>query len=392
MENTTALPAKGKQIVTIADGISLHVQIEYINSDLYWVEHDAVINKLQYEETEQGGRFVRVIGTFANSYKPLKISLSNIISITEAGNTPSGTATEFFQKLVTENNWTQPAFWPQRGHNYYRIKKDKGRLKSGYFVGDHYHQMMDVLQSPAWVQRKVKGTDTKEYAKVPQYWKQGNPAIYSFGAGHTFYDDMEGWDSAQRMIKVEEATPDKFNTDTGAMENGTVEFHEYKLRPGKGSGKERIVSRTHHVMTQAEFVDHLGMKFVRSINRKDKQTTKAQSLPPSTATKLYFLVKGSASKPYKVTFEKVGENNMNAFCSCTAGKKGRPCKHRYALIDGVVDDLVSGNEDEVAALAALIEGSDIDITYQRLIDAQNSGASKEEIRQAKHDVQIAMKF
>ncbi|WP_367622040.1 SWIM zinc finger family protein [Thalassospira marina] len=83
---------------------------------------------------------------------------------------------------------------------------------------------------------------------------------------------------------------------------------------------------------------------------------------------------------------------MNAFCSCTAGKKGRPCKHRYALIDGVVDDLVSGNEDEVAALAALIEGSDIDITYQRLIDAQNSGASKEEIRQAKHDVQIAMKF
>jgi len=254
---------KAKKTITIADKLRLHVRIAYITNDGDWPEHDAIITKLQYEETAQGGQFVRIIANDPQSRIPLKISLATITSISGKDEISTVTPTEYFVALANENNWTPPPVWPPRSHSYYKIHKDKKMTTSGYIVTDIYDSMMDVMQSPEWSKRLNKGTKTQEYTRIPRYWKHGNPAIYSFGTGHTFYDHEGGWDKASRMIQIEHAIPDKFNNDTGIMAEGTVEFYEYNLRTGNVCGQPKIIDKTRHKMTQSEFVKHLGITFTK---------------------------------------------------------------------------------------------------------------------------------
>lgn len=79
--------------------------------------------------------------------------------------------------------------------------------------------------------------------------------------------------------------------------------------------------------------------------------------------RLQFKIQGSAKQPYIVTFEaehfQHGEVDFQAFCTCPAGQNGKACKHRKALLHGEFDKIVSGNEDDLALLKMLLEGSDV---------------------------------
>lgn len=77
---------------------------------------------------------------------------------------------------------------------------------------------------------------------------------------------------------------------------------------------------------------------------------------------IIFLVQGSAKIPYRVTFWREG-NDFKSACTCPAGKKGTYCKHRFALLDADITNLVSDNYDDLAKIPDLLKGSDVDEIY-----------------------------
>ena len=73
---------------------------------------------------------------------------------------------------------------------------------------------------------------------------------------------------------------------------------------------------------------------------------------------IQFLVQGSAVDPYEVTFQKAG-NNLSAFCTCAAGQNGQYCKHRFQILEGNAEGIVSGNIEQVSAVVAWLPGTDV---------------------------------
>jgi hypothetical protein len=82
-----------------------------------------------------------------------------------------------------------------------------------------------------------------------------------------------------------------------------------------------------------------------------------------------FLVQGSAVEPYKVTFRK-SEDNLSAYCTCPAGENGQYCKHRFNILGGFSDDIVSGNGDDVAVVVSWLPGTDVENAMNDVMDAE----------------------
>lgn len=85
--------------------------------------------------------------------------------------------------------------------------------------------------------------------------------------------------------------------------------------------------------------------------------------------RLEFLVEGSKGDEYRIIFERYGDN-LNAYCSCPAGDSGTYCKHRFALMDGVAEDLIGGNENDVHKLKNLMAGTDLEKIYREVVNIQ----------------------
>jgi hypothetical protein len=98
--------------------------------------------------------------------------------------------------------------------------------------------------------------------------------------------------------------------------------------------------------------------------------------------KLTFLIQGSAKEPYEVSFWRNGRN-LTTSCTCEAGKNGMSCKHRFALMDADVTNLVSGNIEDVGRLQEMIMDTDVAEAYRPVlnaISAQNFISSKYGLR------------
>ena len=103
-----------------------------------------------------------------------------------------------------------------------------------------------------------------------------------------------------------------------------------------------------------------------------------------------FKIQGSSDLPYDVAFERTGDN-LRASCSCPAGQNGTHCKHRLNLLNGVVDDLVSENINEVSHLKGLLETTDVQAAMTLLTEAEKRFvAVKREVAKAKKQLAAAM--
>ena len=91
-----------------------------------------------------------------------------------------------------------------------------------------------------------------------------------------------------------------------------------------------------------------------------------------------FLIQGSASEPYKVTFWRVG-NNVQSSCTCQAGRNRLACKHRLNLLDGEVTSLVSSSADGISRLKQMIEGSDVGESLRAIDDVALSSHALEKL-------------
>ena len=82
-----------------------------------------------------------------------------------------------------------------------------------------------------------------------------------------------------------------------------------------------------------------------------------------------FLVQGSSSEPYKVHFKKEG-TNLNVYCNCNAGQNGMYCKHRFRILEGSKEDIVSPNIQDISIVKSWLCGTDVELAMIELEKAE----------------------
>lgn len=104
-----------------------------------------------------------------------------------------------------------------------------------------------------------------------------------------------------------------------------------------------------------------------------------------------FFVQGSADEPYRVTIEK-SVNNLNAFCTCPAGENGQYCKHRFRLLSGNPEGVVTGDLSLLPAIVDWLVGTDVERALQRLSDAEDRcEEAKQTLSSAKKNLAVALR-
>lgn len=105
---------------------------------------------------------------------------------------------------------------------------------------------------------------------------------------------------------------------------------------------------------------------------------------------IVFLVKGSSSEVYEVTFIKDGAS-LTALCTCPAGQFGNSCKHRVAILDGKSDSITSDNVDQVATVTAWLVGTDVEAALFEVREAEKTvGFTKKDLAALKKKLSRAM--
>ncbi len=105
---------------------------------------------------------------------------------------------------------------------------------------------------------------------------------------------------------------------------------------------------------------------------------------------LIFLVKGSTTKPYEITFIKDG-NSLTALCTCPAGQFSNSCKHRVAILDGDATAISSDNADQAPKIVAWLAGTDVEAALLALRAAQkNPDKTKQDVADLKKKLARAM--
>lgn len=105
---------------------------------------------------------------------------------------------------------------------------------------------------------------------------------------------------------------------------------------------------------------------------------------------IVFFVQGSSPEPYEVRFAKKGEN-LNAYCTCMAGEKGQYCKHRFAILAGDTNAIVSDNKHQVQVAKSWLSGTDVELALLDMVKAESEHeAAKKRFSEAKKNVARAM--
>ena len=84
-----------------------------------------------------------------------------------------------------------------------------------------------------------------------------------------------------------------------------------------------------------------------------------------------FQVQGSARAPYTVAFIKDGEK-LSAYCTCPDGRAGHYCKHRFAILSGAEQGIVSRNVGDVAKVKAWFQGTPVEAALHELREAEHA--------------------
>jgi uncharacterized Zn finger protein len=105
---------------------------------------------------------------------------------------------------------------------------------------------------------------------------------------------------------------------------------------------------------------------------------------------LVFLVKGSSSEPYELTFIKDGDS-LTALCTCPAGQFGNLCKHRVSILDGQTKSISSDNSSQVSTVTAWLAGTDVEAALLELRKAEESSeTTKDDLAALKRKLSRAM--
>ena len=105
-----------------------------------------------------------------------------------------------------------------------------------------------------------------------------------------------------------------------------------------------------------------------------------------------FEVKGSSPEPYGVVFVKRSETNLSAYCSCRAGENGQYCKHRFSILEGKTENIVSDNLKQVETVKSWLIGTDVEDAIIKMRKLEEDALKiKKELSAAKKQVAKAMR-
>jgi uncharacterized Zn finger protein len=105
---------------------------------------------------------------------------------------------------------------------------------------------------------------------------------------------------------------------------------------------------------------------------------------------LIFLVKGSTTKPYEITFIKDG-SSLTALCTCPAGSFGNSCKHRVAILDGDASAISSDNAAKAPLIVEWLAGTDVEAALAAMREAEKDpDKSKQDVADLKKKLSRAM--
>ena len=105
---------------------------------------------------------------------------------------------------------------------------------------------------------------------------------------------------------------------------------------------------------------------------------------------LVFLVKGSSSDTYEITFIKDGDS-LTALCTCPAGQFGNVCKHRVGILDGKFGSITSDNADQAPTVTEWLVGTDVEAALSALREAEKfNECSKDDLAMLKKTLARAM--
>ncbi len=103
-----------------------------------------------------------------------------------------------------------------------------------------------------------------------------------------------------------------------------------------------------------------------------------------------FLVKGSSTEPYELTFIKDGDS-LTAICTCPAGTYGNFCKHRISILDGDISSISGDNAEQAKIVVAWLSGTDVEADLKELRAAEAADEpSKKAVADAKRKLARAM--
>lgn len=105
-------------------------------------------------------------------------------------------------------------------------------------------------------------------------------------------------------------------------------------------------------------ISELSSRFSIQVERLDAKQYRPKgvsaSSPASRGQGLTFLFRGSKGTPYEIRVL-LSPKGLVIQCKCAAGVNRRRCRHVIALLDGVIDDLLSENLSDVLTLSLLAE-------------------------------------
>ncbi|GAB0057522.1 hypothetical protein SIID45300_01852 [Candidatus Magnetaquicoccaceae bacterium FCR-1] len=102
---------------------------------------------------------------------------------------------------------------------------------------------------------------------------------------------------------------------------------------------------------------------------------------------LQFLVQGSKPEPYRVTFERTSGNQLHAFCTCPAGQKGQSCKHRFRILEGDGEGVISENAGDVPRVVEWLQETALQEALARMLTAEEKvKAAQQQVSTAKRAI------
>ena len=105
--------------------------------------------------------------------------------------------------------------------------------------------------------------------------------------------------------------------------------------------------------------------------------------------RMIFLVQGSEPDPYQVTLEKNGIN-LNAYCTCAAGSNGMYCKHRFRIISGSTEGVISPDVEAIKRAVDWVVNTDIERALRNLALAEDRfNSAKKDVSDAKRALAAA---
>ena len=102
--------------------------------------------------------------------------------------------------------------------------------------------------------------------------------------------------------------------------------------------------------------------------------------PPNDS--LHFDVEGSTGNTYKIVAWRT-ERHFRMTCTCDAGKNCCFCKHRDALLNGIVDHLLSNNTTDVTKLIEMIKGTEAERLFLKVRELEKQKCEDGSLREAK---------